>query len=276
MGCVVFVNLAQQVPLRRAVVERQARRPSLEVDLAGGDGPSQRVAHHRGDLRAREPRLAGQFEAAISQPVGRQRHRGNLGDIAVVDAGYRHVDRIGLGEDAPGQDARPCAEQVLVEIRGLQHGELQARIEQRLFDRNLAGVVGQRDVGRLDHRREHEAAHTGTPRCVDHVDAQLRFVGREGGADVEHTIDAVQRGRQRLWRAQVANRDLVGAIGQRDGGASRIADQSAYGHAPVPQRLRNQAGESSGGADDQHAARRGGLGRMRCCRDRCHGVSPRS
>jgi hypothetical protein len=55
-------------------------------------------------------------------------------------------------------------------------------------------MVDEAAQDRVDHRGEHEPAHTSPDRGIYHALSHLGFVGQEGRRDIEHGIDAAKRG----------------------------------------------------------------------------------
>ena len=227
--------------------------------LAGGgrrdrdvrDGPAQRLAEGRGDLRERHAGGARQLEGLVI--VGRRgdRRGHRLGDVARVD----HRDPGGADarvERAVGARRRGHAEQVLHEERRPQRDVDEAGLAELLLGAGvLARVVGRAVGRRLDRAQAHDLAHAGLLRGGDGARGLLRRV-RAGRRDQRERVDAGDGGRQahRIFERAGGERDAAVGEGTRLGG---IADQRADAQVVgLGQDAGEVATDGAGGSGDEH------------------------
>jgi hypothetical protein len=160
------------------------------LDVARGHLPAGVPAYQRRKLGAGHHAARRQLERAVDEVVGGEGDGGRLGHVAVVDERHRGVLRVRRDEHAVDHRRLPAAEQPLHEHRGLQDGELQVRVVQRLFHRPRARVIHQRQR-RVVHAGEDNPPDPGLLRGRDDPGAQRRGIRCEGRDDEEHAVHPV-------------------------------------------------------------------------------------
>jgi hypothetical protein len=244
-------HLGEQSQLLRAEATPGHRGPVVEVQRGGAHRSAEDLADHGYDLVAVEHLTAAQLECPVVQAVLGERDRGDLGDVAVIHPCDTRGVRVGLGELAAFEYARPHEADVLVQRHRLQHGEDQSGPEQGVFDGPLGGVVLQ-PVGWVRHPGEHDLPDTAALCSRDDIESELCLVGDEGRSDVEDGVDAAHCLVEAVGIPQIAVHDLDGAVLLRGGGLGLAADQAADDRATLGELGHHETGDPSGGADHEN------------------------